>query len=132
MSDKTLRLFIAAVISMLLIYQIGTVIAGIFGMAWGAVSSIVVAAVSFFSARIARAGGKSSFWFLLPTLLFTIIPIAMRIWDAITGTTSWFDRLLSLTPFILSFGAPMVLLLLVYYELRKRTVSNLPAGEPEA
>ena len=121
MSDKTLRYIIATVIALLLVYQIGTLIAGIFGTAWGAVSSVVVAAVSFFSARLARAGGTSSLWFLLPTLLFTIVPIGLKAWSAMMVETSWFDRLSGLAPFILGFGAPIILLLVVYYELRRRT-----------
>jgi hypothetical protein len=92
MSDKTLRFIIAAVIAMLLVYQIGILISSVFGMAWGAISSAVVAAVTFFSARLARAGGKSSLWFLLPTLLFTVVPVAMNIWNAVTGNASWLNR----------------------------------------
>jgi len=121
MSDKTLRSVIAAVIAMLLIFQIGTLISGLLGMAWGAVSAVVIVAVSFFSARLARAGGKSSFWFLVPTLLFTVIPIVMMIWKTMSESTAWFDRAVALAPFFVGFGAPIVLLLVVYYELRRRT-----------
>ena len=121
MSDKTLRNAIAAVIALLLIFQIGTLISGALGMAWGAISAVVIVAVSFFSARLARAGGKSSFWFLVPTLLFTVIPIVMMIWKAMSESTTWFDRAVALVPFIVGFGAPIVLLLVVYYELRRRT-----------
>jgi hypothetical protein len=124
MSDKTLRYIIALAIAMLLIFQIGSLIAGIFGMAWGAVSAVVVAAVSFFSARLAKAGGQGSLWFLLPALVFTVIPISVMIWRGITEDASLLDRLIMLTPFIVGFGAPIVLLLLVYYELRKRSISG--------
>jgi len=64
---------------MLLIFQIGALISSLFGMAWGAVSAAVVAGVSFFSARITKAGGKASAWFLLPTLLFTIFPLSVTV-----------------------------------------------------
>lgn len=124
MSDKTLRLLVAAVISLLVIYQIGTLISGVFGMAWGLVSTVVVAAVSFFSAQLAKAGGKSSFWFLIPTLLFTVVPIVITVWNTFTNDTSWIARLTSITPFFVGFGLPIVLLLLVYYELRKRTING--------
>jgi hypothetical protein len=124
MSDKTLRYIIALAIAMLLIFQIGTLISGIFGMAWGAVSAVVVAAVSFFSARLAKASGNSSLWFLLQTLAFTVIPIGLMIWRGITEDVSWLDRLIMLTPFFFGFGAPIILLLLVYYELRKRSLNE--------
>ena len=124
MSDKTLRYIIASVIAMLLIFQIGTLISSIFGMAWGALSAVVVMAVTFLSVRLARAGGKSSFWFFLPMLLFTVFPIAIVVWKAMTEDVSWLDRVVKLTPFIIGFGAPVVLLLIVYYELRKRTLNG--------
>ena len=78
MTDKTLRQLITMVIALLLVAQIAGVISGLFGMAWGAVSALVVALVSFFSMRLARTGGKGSLWFLLPTLLFTVLPLAAR------------------------------------------------------
>ncbi|MBL0141058.1 MAG: hypothetical protein IPP91_03095 [Betaproteobacteria bacterium] len=121
MSDKTLRYLVATVIALLLIHQVGTLIAGAFGAAWGALSALAVMAVSFLSARMARAGGKRSFWFILPTLLFTVLPIAYVIWSTLALETSWVDRLMGLAPFAFGFAAPLVLLLVVYYELRSRT-----------
>jgi len=124
MSDKTLRYIIALAIAMLLIFQIGTLISGFFGMVWGAVSAIVVAAVSFFSARLAKAGGKGSLWFLLPILVFTLIPIGLMIWRGLTEDAGWFDLLISLTPFMVGFGIPIILLLVAYNELRKRGIEG--------
>ena len=124
MSDKTLRFLVAVVISMLLIFQIGSLISNIFGMAWGVAAAVIVAVVSFFSARLAKSGSKSSFWFLLPTLLFTAVPVFMAVWNAFTSETSWVERLLDLAPFLFGFGLPVILLALVYYELRKRTPSS--------
>jgi hypothetical protein len=121
MSDRTLRYLIAAVIAMLLIFNIGNLIAAAFGAAWGAVSAVAVAAVSVASARLARAGGRSSFWFLLPTLLFTVVPTAMMLWRAFTAETNAWQRLIDVLPFLVGFVGPMALLLLVYYELRKRS-----------
>ena len=89
MSDRTLRYIIA--LAMLLLFQIGTLISGFFGMVWGLVSAIVVAAVSFFSARLAKAGGKGSLWFLLPAVVFTLIPIVLTIWRGITQDETWLD-----------------------------------------
>lgn len=124
MSDKTLRYIIASVIAMLLVFQVGTLITSAFGMAWGAFSAVVVMVVSFFSARLARAGGKGSFWFLLPTFLFIVLPIAFRVWKVMSEDAGWLDRVARFAPFIIGFGAPIVLLLLVYSELRKRTLDD--------
>lgn len=124
MSDRTLRFFVAGVISLLLIHQIGVLVSAALGATWGLVSALVVAAVSFFSARLAKAGGKGSFWFLIPTLLFTVIPIVMTVWNAFTSEASWLDRLIGLAPFFIGFGLPIVLLFLTYIELRKRTLNG--------
>ena len=123
MTDKTLSRIVAAVIAMLLIFQIGSLISSLFGMAWGTVSSVVVAGVSFFSARIAKAGGKTSAWFLLPTILFTILPIAYTVWKVVTVDTGWLDMALKFGPFFIGFAGPVILLLIVFYELRKRIVN---------
>lgn len=122
MSDRTLRYIIALAIAMLLIFQIGTLISGFFGTVWGLVSAIVVAVVSFISARLAKAGGKGSLWFLFPIIVFTLIPIALTIWRGITQDETWLDLLVRLTPFTVGFGAPILLLLLAYFELRKRDI----------
>lgn len=121
MSDRTLRYLIATVISLLLIYQIGSLVAAAFGIAWGVASSVAVAAVSLLAARQARAGGRTSLWFLLPTLLFTVVPTAVVIWRAFTAETSAWERIAGLAPFLVGFAGPMTLLVLVYYELRRRT-----------
>ena len=131
MSDKTLRYIIASTIALLLIFQIGTLIAGVFGLVWGAVAAIVVAAVSFLSARMAKAGGKGSLWFLFPTLVFTLIPIALTIWRGITEDSSWLDLLIRFTPFVVGFAAPVTLLLLAYYVLRKRDIKGNSAFKRE-
>ncbi len=124
MSDKTLKHLIASAIALLLVFQIGTLIASIFGVAWGTISSIVVAAVTIASARLAKAAGKSSLWFLLPVLIFTFTPIILMIWRGITEDVTWLDRLVMLLPFIVGFAAPIILLLLAYYELRKRNLEG--------
>ena len=124
MSDKTLRYMIASVIIMLLIFQVGTLISALFGMTWGVASALLVMVISFFSVRLARAGAQHAFWFFLPTMLFTVFPIAYKVRKALSTEVSWLDRLLQLGPFLLGFAAPILLLSLVYYELRKRTLAD--------
>ena len=58
MSDRTLRFLIAAVISMLLIFQTGTLISNVFGVAWGVATSVIVAVVSFFFCASGKSRGQ--------------------------------------------------------------------------
>jgi hypothetical protein len=81
LSDTSLRRIVALAIALLLVHQIGVLIASLWGVAWGALSALVVAGVTFLSVRLAKSGGRSSAWFLLPTLLFTVLPLLILIWE---------------------------------------------------
>jgi hypothetical protein len=122
MTDTSLRRLVALAIALLLVYQMGVIITGLFGMVWGILSALVVAVVTFFATRLAKAGGKSSVWFLLPTLLFTVVPLALKIWGTFTQPdVSWVSRATALVPFVIGFAAPVLLLLVAYNALRVRT-----------
>jgi hypothetical protein len=120
MGLSTNRTLVATAIACLLLYQVGTWIAAVAGGLWGAASALVVALVSFVSAKLARAGAASTGWFLVPTLLFTVIPLGARVWNALTRQTSAFDIVVDLTPMLVGFVIPVALLLLVYQDLRRR------------
>ncbi len=121
LSDKTLSWLIAIAIILLLSHQIGSFIVVTLGMVWGVVAVAVVTVVALLSARMARAGGRRSLWFLLPTVLFVLLPVIWKVWRAFTDTTSGFERLMELMPFLIGFGAPVMLLLLAYAGLHART-----------
>lgn len=126
MSDNTLKHIVATVIALLLIFQIGTLIAGLLGLVWGVLAALIVTAISFFSTRLAGAGAKSSLWFLLPTLLFTVIPVVIMVSATFSREADWVDRFAALAPFVIGFALPVLLLLVVHYELRKRTAMLQP------
>jgi glucan phosphoethanolaminetransferase (alkaline phosphatase superfamily) len=131
MSDKTLRHLVASVIVLLLVFQIGSLISSLFGMIWGVLAGItVVAAVLFLSAHLARTGREKSSWFILSIVLFTVVAIILVGWNVMTEEVSGFELLARFTPFIVGFGAPVVLLLVVYHELRKRTSGDDRTGPP--
>lgn len=93
-------------------------------MVWGMLTALVVAGVTLFATRLAKAGSKGSFWFLLPTLLFTVVPLVIAVWSAFARDLSWIDRASMLVPFLLGFAAPILLLLVVYTQLRSRSRSR--------
>jgi len=71
--------------------------------------------------RLAKSGGRSSAWFLLPTLLFTVLPLSILSWKILGQETGWMDRVVALLPFVIGFVVPVLLLLAAYYELHGRT-----------
>ncbi len=121
MELSTIRKLVVIVITLLLIYQFGTWVASFLNGIWGALSAIFVAGVTFVSSRQARVGASNTGWFLVPTLLFTIIPLIAKVWDFLTGNSSLWDRIFKFTPFFVSFVLPIGILLVVYDELRKQT-----------
>jgi len=129
-NDAWLRRLVVAAIAFLVVYQVGTWIYAAFGLAAGMLSAVVVAAVSFFSARMARLGGGNTAWFLVPTLLFTVVPLAAKLWGLLAVQADAWQWAEALTPFLAGFALPVLLLLAVYAELRDRT-RTVP-GRPQA
>lgn len=121
MSDAWLRRLVVAAIALLIVYQIGAWIYAAFGVAAGALSAALVAIVSFFSARMARRGGGKSAWFLVPTLLFTVVPLAAKLWGLLATESSAWEWMVVLAPFLAGFALPVFLLLAVYAEFRNQT-----------
>ncbi|SDK73739.1 hypothetical protein SAMN05192566_2296 [Methylophilus rhizosphaerae] len=120
MSVATHRKLILAAIICLLLYQVGIWITLVAGAVWGAGSAVVVAVVSYLCARLARRGVSSSVWFLMPTLLFTVIPLAAKLWGALSSQAGMVDMLIDLLPLLVGFVVPIVLLSIVYLQLRKQ------------
>ena len=120
MSDAWIRRLVAAAIALLVIHQVGTWVYAAFGAAAGAVSAVVVAAVSFFSARMAQVGAGNTAWFLVPMLLFTALPLGAKVWNFLTVEKSAWEAALDFAPFLAGFAAPVLLLLWVYLALRGR------------
>jgi hypothetical protein len=120
MSDAWIRRLVAAAVALLVIHEVGSWVYAAFGAAAGVLSGLLVAAVSFFSARMAQVGAGNTAWFLLPALLFTVLPIAAKVWSVLTVQRSAWDSAVDLAPFVLGFAAPVLLLLWVYAALRRR------------
>ena len=120
MSDAWLRRTVVLAVALLVIYHVGVWAYSTFGVAAAIVSAVLVAAVSAFSAHRAGGGPGNSSWFLVPTLLFTVLPLAANIWNFVTEEKSWWSRAVDFAPFLIGFAAPVLLLLVVYVELKKR------------
>ena len=121
----TLRKMVITTIALLLIYHVGMLITGFFGGFWGSMAALVVAIVSFICVRLAGKSAGNIAWFLIPTLLFAIVPLVAKIWNALTNEQlTWLDHVFAITPFLVGFVIPVVLLLVVYIELRRKTLAD--------
>ena len=120
MSDTWLRRVIMLAIVLLVLHAVGTWTYTALGPAAAIVSAVLVGAVSIFSARMAGSGRGSHAWFVVPTAVFTAIPLAGRLWTLLTVEQSWWTRTLEFAPFVIGFAAPVLLLLFAYAALGRR------------
>ena len=110
---------------LLVLHAVGTWAYSALGVAAAIVSALLVVAVSFFSARMATLGEGNHAWFVVPTLAFTAVPLAARLWTLFAIEQGWWTRTVDFAPFLLGFAVPVLLLLMAYLELGRRKHSAL-------
>jgi hypothetical protein len=114
-------------IVLLVLHAVGTWTYAALGAAAAIVSVVLVAAVSILSARMAGLGQGNHAWFVVPTAVFTLLPLAARLWTLLTVEQSWWMRIVEFAPFLIGFAAPVLLLLAAYIELGRRCRTRTPA-----
>lgn len=108
-------------IVLLVLHAVGTWAYAALGVAAAIVAAGLVGAVSIFSARMAGLGEGNNAWFVVPTVVFTVLPLAARVWTLATAEHSWWTRTVEFAPFLIGFAAPVLLLLMAYLELGCRS-----------
>ena len=106
---------------LLVLHAVGTWAYSTLGVTAAIVSALLVVAVSIFSARMAGKGNNA--WFVVPTVVFTAMPLAAGLWRLFALEQSWWTRAVDFTPFVIGFAAPVLLLLMAYLELGQRRQS---------
>jgi hypothetical protein len=106
MTDTTLRRMVGWALILLVVYQAGTVIAALASTAAGGVTAVVVAAITFFCAQRANVGSGN------------------RAWRLVSSESSLLTWAVDLTPLVVGFLLPVVLLWLVYADLGKRIATQ--------
>lgn len=129
MTDITLRCMVGSALILLFVYQAATAVIGLANVAAGGATAVFVAAFTFFCAQRANAGVGNRIWFMVPAILFTVLPLALQAWDLYASDTSVFTWIVSFTPLFVGFVLPAILLWLTYAELRKRTM--VPKASPD-
>ena len=116
-------------IVLLVLHAVGTWTYAALGVAGAIGSAVLVGAISFLGARLGHGRGNDA-WFVVPTAVFTLLPLAARLWTLLTVEQSWWTRTVEFVPFLIGFAAPVLLLLTVYLELGHRARRSVHAMSP--
>lgn len=81
MSDTWLRRLVVLAITLLIVHQIGAWIYSAFGISAGILAVALVAAVSFFGARMAAGGGRNTAWVSCARAAFYSAPFGSEVMD---------------------------------------------------
>ena len=119
MTDPWLKRGILSAIVLLVLHAVGTWAYTAFGVPAAVMSAGFVCVVSVFCARMAIGRGNNA-WFVVPTVLFTAVPLAARSWTLLNAHESWWTRTVEFAPFLVGFAAPVFLLLAIYLALVRR------------
>ena len=119
LSDAWLRRMVMLAISLLVLHAVGAWSYSLLGSPAALAAALLVGAVSVFSARMASSGSDS--WFVVPTLVFTALPLAGRLWTLWRIEESWWSRTVEFSPFLIGFAVPVMLLLAVHLQLASRS-----------
>ena len=114
-------------IVLLVLHAVGTWTYSALGVVAAIVAAVLVGAVSIFSARMSGLGQGNNAWFVVPTVVFTALPLAAKLWMLFTVEQSGWTRTVEFAPFLIGFAAPVLLLLMAYLELGRRARRSVPA-----
>lgn len=112
---------VGAALIMLFVYQIGTAVSDLASTTAGGVTAVGVGVIIFLTAQRANVGPGNKALFLVPAVLFFVLPLAIKAWNIYSTDSSALAWLIGFTPLLLGFLLPVLLLWLTYVELRKRS-----------
>ena len=132
MRDTLLRQLVMLATVLLVLHAVGAWAYDLLGIGAAITAAALVVAVSIFSGRMAGRGNDA--WFVLPTVAFTAVPMAAKLWTLFAVEQTWWVRAVDFGPFLIGFAAPVLLLLAVYLALGARRVPARveSSGQPAA
>jgi hypothetical protein len=117
MSDRALKNLIMVVMVILVLNQFVGWVVGSWGAVPGVLAALVVVAVSFYFGHKAGSDVGNRAWFLVPVLLFAVIPTGIKLWGLLGSEKSLWAKLWDSLPFVMGFLVPIGTLLVVYWSL---------------
>ncbi len=105
---------------LLIASQVMALLFALIGFGVGLLGGAATIVVSWFATRKAKASASSTAWFILPPLIFTVIPLVLKFLLSDREESLTLQMfLLSNLPFVLGFLLPVVVLLAIYWRMAK-------------
>jgi hypothetical protein len=133
MSRTTLKILVLIALASLLVYEVAAIVTTVFSHMWGYIVSAIVAGVTFFCTWMASGGKQMKGWYLVPTILFVVIPTAYKaVRIVFFDTTTRFDMWAALAPLLFGFLLPAGILLFIFWRVLREEKKEKAAEEAKA
>jgi hypothetical protein len=119
MNKNNLSKILIIVITLLIINQIGIWMYSAIGAIGGVLSAIVIGGVIIYLGKVSIGRNLKYSWFIIPSLLFIVVPFFLKIWQFFTEEKTLVERIIDQVPFLVGFLIPVLLLLWVYKNLQE-------------
>jgi len=127
---NVVRKILVAVIALLIFREVASGLANLLGAAPALIGGILVIAVQLVCSHLARANLRYYSYIFIPTLLFTIVPAALKIRAALNFQEQTpAARLWIIAPEVVSFVLPVLLLLVAYWLVSRKVPRDPKAGK---
>ena len=117
MEIYTVRRLLFITIILLILSELFSQVINLFSIIGG----VIVIVIYAYCAKMARESAKATFWFVVPTIFFTLIPLVIKLWPKEEPNsileyllTSLFNNFSLLASFVI----PVALLATAYYGLK--------------
>jgi uncharacterized membrane protein len=117
----TVRKILVAVIALLIFREIISCLTGVVGAAPALIGGIIAVAVQMYCSRLAKANFRYYGYLLIPTLIFAVIPAALKLREVLgSQRQDPAARFLVIAPEAIGFALPIILLLVAYWVIGRR------------
>ena len=118
MNKNNLSKILIIAITLLIIHQVGIWLYSAMGAIGGILSAILIGGMIFYLGKVSTGGSLKYRWFIIPSLLFIVVPSVLEIWKFFTEEKTLIERIVEQGPFLTGFLVPVLLLLWVYKNLQ--------------
>lgn len=121
MNLDTARKIVIAAIALLIFREFASFLAAVAGTVPAMIGAVLVLSAQLFFSRLVGKGLRHYAYILIPTLVFTAVPVALKVRRFLgIGGRSSLGLLWDITPMMVGFVLPVLLLLIAWWILGKQ------------